>query len=193
MKKLVMFLALAIGINTASFAENFEKSQHNFRVRSGDYGLELREEINSNKDHIQFSYFGIKQTEMRLRYVDNIGSKEIRPMISYMVYQNKNFFFRPRLDYRYFLGEKPDYFSFRTSFGTRFDINNQYNFWTVVNPIWDFGQGKTNDTNLDKIQFRLGVERQFGKLRFSPFIQHETDGHFIHTDTFLGTTATLDY
>jgi hypothetical protein len=101
------------------------------------------------------------------------------------------FFFRPRLDYRYFLGENPDYFSFRTSFGTRFDINNQYNVFTEINPIWDFGQGKTNDTNLDKIQFRLGITNRFKKLELSPFIQYETDGNLDHTTTFLGTTLTL--
>jgi hypothetical protein len=191
MKKLILFLAFAAGISTVSFAEDFEKTQLNFRVRSGDYGLEIREEIRAEKDHIQLSYFGIKATEIRLRYVDSIDAKEWRPQISHFVYQSDRFFFRPRLDYRYFLGENPDYFSFRTSFGTRFDINNQYNVWTEVNPIWDFGQGKPNDTNLDKIQFRLGVERQFEKLRFSPFIQHETDGNLDHTTTFLGTTLTL--
>ncbi len=191
MKKILAILA--ISLCGFAYADDFEKSQHNFRLRSGDYGIELREEINSNKDHIQFSYFGLKNTEIRLRYVDNLGSKEYRPQISYMVYDNKTFFFKPRLDYRHFAGDNPDYFSFRTSFGSFHNLNSNYRAWTEVNPIWDFGQSKENDMTLDKAQFRLGVEYMTSKVRVGPFIQYETNGHFDHTDTFLGTNLFLTY
>jgi hypothetical protein len=186
-------LILLLTFSTAAYSEDFEKTQLNFRVRSGDYGLEIREEIRAEKDHIQLSYFGIKATEIRLRYVDSIDAKEWRPQISHFVYQSDRFFFRPRLDYRYFLGEAPDYFSFRSSVGSRIKINHQLDVFTEVNPIWDFGGGKPNDTQLDKIQFRLGITNHLKNLELSPFIQYETDGDLNHTTTFLGMTMTLDH
>jgi hypothetical protein len=191
MKKLLAIMALSLCGN--AIADNFEKTQHNFRLRHNDYGLELREEIKSNKDHMQFSYFGINKAEIRFRYVDNLESKEFRPQISYMVIDNDNFFFRPRLDYRYFLGDNPDYFSFRSTVGGRYQMNQNYRLWTEINPIWDFGQSKDNDTTLDKAQFRFGFDYIANNLQFSPFVQYETDGKINHTDTFLGTTTTLNY
>jgi hypothetical protein len=187
--KFIIILLLAF--STAAYSEDFEKTQLNFRMRSGDHGLEIREEIRAEKDHIQLSYFGIKATEIRLRYVDSIDAKEWRPQISHFVYQSDRFFFRPRLDYRYFLGETPDYFSFRSSVGSRIKINHQLDVFTEVNPIWDFGSGKPKDTRLDKIQFRLGITNHLKNLELSPFIQYETDGNLDHTTTFLGTTLTL--
>lgn len=189
MKKLLA--VLAIFLCSQASADDFERSQHNFRVRSGDYGLELREEINSNKDHIQFSYFGVKKTEMRIRYVDNIGLKEYRPQISYMLYQRNNFFLKPRLDYRHFLGNNPDYFSFRSTFGGDYIISPKYRIWSEVNPIWDFGQDKKNDFSLDKAQFRVGVSYIDSDIKVEPFIQYETTGQLEHTDTFMGTTVTV--
>lgn len=191
MKKIVAILA--IFLCSQASADDFEKSQLNFRVRSGDYGLELREEINSNKDHVQISYFGVKNVEMRFRYVDNINSKEYRPQISYMLYQGNNFFLKPRLDYRYFLGNNPDYFSFRSTFGGGYTISPKYRLWSEVNPIWDFGQDKKNDFSLDKAQFRFGMTYTNSDIKIEPFIQYETTGHFKHTDTFLGTNFTLTF
>ena len=193
MKTLVMAFVGLIVLPLTLFADDFEKFQNNFRVRTGDYGLELREEINTNKDHVQISYFGIKDTEIRLRYVDNLGSKEFRPQISYFLYRSNNFFFRPRLDYRHFSGNNPDYYSLRTSFGARFKINEQYETWTEVNPIWDFGIDKKSDTQLDKAQFRVGLDYTINTIRIGPFIQYETDGHFNHTDTFLGATSSITF
>ena len=184
-------LILLLTFSTAAYSEDFEKTQLNFRVSSGDYGLELREEIRAERDHIQFSYFGIKDTEIRLRYVDSVDAREWRPQISHFVYNSEIFFFRPRLDYRYFLGEKPDYFSFRSSVGSRIKINHQFDVFTEVNPIWDFGSGKPKDTRLDKVQFRLGITNHLKMLELSPFIQYETDGNLDHTTTFLGVTLTL--
>jgi hypothetical protein len=192
MKKLLAIFALCFC--GTILADDFEKFQNNIRFRTGDYGLEMREEINSNKDHLQMSYFGIKDTEIRLRYVDNIGSKEWRPQVSYFVYRGDNFFFRPRLDYRHFLGDNSNYFSFRTSFGGRYKIDQHYDVWAEVNPIWDFGIDKTSDAQLDKAQFRFGMGyTTVRKLKIEPFIQYETNGHFNHTETFLGTTTSINF
>jgi len=191
MKKLILFLIFAAGISTVSFAKDFEKTQLNFKVRSADYGLEIREEIQAEKDHIQLSYFGIKNTEIRLRYVDNLDAKEWRPQISYFVYQGEHFFFRPRLDYRHFTGNSLDYFSFRTSVGSKFKLSERYSITTEVNPIWDFGIDKSYDKALDKVQFRLGIDYTLTNIQIMPFIQYETNGHFDHTDTFIGTTLTI--
>jgi hypothetical protein len=191
-KKVLLALAF-ISITSQSHSEDFEKVQNNFRVRTGDYGLEIREEINSNKDHLQLSYFGIKDAEIRLRYVDNLTAKEWRPQISYFVYRGDNFFIRPRLDYRHFIGNNSDYFSFRSSIGAKFKLNQNYELWSEVNPIWDFGIDKTSDLQLDKAQFRVGFDYFIQNLRIGPFIQYETTGNFVHTDTFLGTTVLLTY
>lgn len=191
MKK-ILLIALSV-FSFSVYADDFERFQNNLRLRTDNYGLEIREEINSNRDHLQISYFGIKDTEIRLRYVDNIGNKELRPQISHFLYRSDNFFFRPRLDYRHFQGDKPDYFSFRTSFGGRYRVNQDYSIWTEVNPIWDFGVDKPSDTQLDKTQFRFGFDRVYEKLTISPFVQYETNGHFNHTETFLGATTTLNY
>lgn len=184
---------MALSLCGIAVADDFEKTQYNFKVRSNDYGLELREEINSNKDHVQISYFGFNNTEIRLRYVDNIGLKEYRPQISYVVFRNENFFFRPRLDYRYFLGDSPNYYSFRTTVGARYRLNQNYHVWSEVNPIWDLGSGKSNDAVLDKAQFRLGFDYAYKDIQVAPFLQYETTGDLHHTDTFLGTTVTLTH
>ena len=192
MKKIVLTVIMCLA-TTLLLADDFEKSQHNFRVRSGNHGLELREEINSDKDHIQYSYFGVKNTEMRMRYVDNLESKEYRPQVSYMMYRGQHLFLKPRLDYRYFIGEKPDYFSFRTSFGWDYFLSPKHRLWSEINPIWEFGQGRENDFNLDKAQFRLGVDYVMSDIIVGPFIQYETNNHFERTDTFLGTNVTLKF
>ncbi len=191
MKKILAIFALCFC--GSILADDFERFQNNIRLRTGDYGLEIREEINSNKDHLQLSYFGLRNTEIRLRYVDNIGSKEWRPQVSYFVYRGDNFFFRPRIDYRYFSGNNLDYFSFRSTVGGRYQINQQYDVWTEINPIWDFGGDKTSDAQLDKAQFRVGLGYTAQRFKIEPFIQYETNGHFNHTETFLGTTTTLNF
>ena len=185
-KSVILFMT-ALFTSTVH-AGDYEKSQHNTRIRFNDtYTIEVRQEVHSKKDHYQLMYTGIKDFEMRYRYVDNPDATEHRPQISYLGWDNGTFFLRPRLDFRYFEGERNDYFSFRTGMGVSKRIENFRVYGDFI-PIWNLGQGQVNDTKMDSAQFRIGVEHRPSKnWSYSPFLQYETNRDFEKTEVFLGT------
>lgn len=180
--KAILFIFIMI-LSSASLAEDFDKVQNNFRIRNDSYGIEVREEFNSEKDHLQLMYYGIKGYEFRYRYVDN---KEHRLMASIISLDTGNFYFRPRLDYRAYIN-KDDVVSFRSSFGLYKRIED-IRVWTEINPIWNFGNNIQNDSTMDSAQIRVGFDYfQTKQFSYGSFVQYEIDKHFDKTDVFLGT------
>lgn len=190
MKKVIAVLALFL-CGQASAAD-FETSQHNFQIESGDYSLEVREEINSQKDHIQVGYTGINKLKLEARYVDKANDAEYRVRGTYNLISTNNFYFKPRIEYRHF-ETSTDYWRVRTKFGAKFNYANM-KFYGEFQPAWNFGGDKTNDAKMDSSEFSIGIDTKVNdKITFGPFLLYETDKNFNKTNVFLGTNLKVKF
>jgi hypothetical protein len=193
MKTLILAIVLTIA-SSLTLAEDFETSQHNFKFRSGDVGGEVRQEINSTKDHIQVTYYGVEKLALDYRHVDNQINVENRIRGTYSLYDNGTFWFRPRLEYRQFEGNIDDYWRVRAIIGARHLINKDITVWTDTQLSWNFGSGQDGNIEIDSNQVRFGIDYSMNKkLLVGSFIQYETDKNWQNTDTFLGTKFSVNF
>jgi hypothetical protein len=193
MKKLILAIMLAM---TTSFvaAEDFKTSQHNFKFRSGDFGGEVRQEVNSTKDHIQITYYGVENLALDYRHVDNQDNVENRIRGTYSLYDNGTFWFKPRLEYRQFEGNSDDYWRARAIIGARHLINKDTTVWVDSQLSWNFGSGQDGNIKIDTNQARFGIDYSVNeKLLVGSFIQYETDKDWNKTGVFLGTTFSVNF
>ena len=186
MKTLILAIALAMTTSLAS-AGDFDTSQHNFKFRSGNFGGEVRQEVNSPKDHIQISYFGIDNLKLDYRYVKNPKDVEQRVRGTYELFDNGVLFFKPRIEYRHFEASN-NYLRLRSIIGARKVLAEDVTLWADTQTSWNFGKGQTNNSAIDSNQARIGIDYQVSrKLQLGTFIQYDTNEDWNKKGVFLGT------
>jgi len=190
MKKLLyILLAFASSAN----ANDFDTSQHNFKLRSGDIGGEVRQERNSAKDHYQLSYYGVDNLILDYRYVDNPNNVENRIRGTYELYDNGTIFIKPRLEYRHF-NEASNYWRLRSIIGVRYNISKDITAWTDTQTSWNFGNGQENNTKIDTNQARIGIDYSVNSnTSLGTFVQYETDKDWNKTGVFFGTSVSIKF
>lgn len=146
-----LFLIFLI-LPTLSFAQNWDDFETNIQLRSGDYGLEIRErQVNP---HIELQYKGFAfrraESEWRLKMTQRILSAG-------------NFTLDGRLENRNYINpNKEDW--------TRFRLIGIYkpfggNFWIKLQPRWNVDTQKISDW-----RNQFGYDIKLGSWRVTPFL-----------------------
>lgn len=189
MKYILTVLAF---VATSALAGDYDETQHNASVRVGDWGVGVRAINNSDNDHIELRYSGIKDVDLGFRYVNNPVNVERRYKFTYNAWSNDNFYVAPRIEYRDF--ENADnYFRIRPTFGatTALGVAKVYAEFT---PMFHVGDTTRSDFKFATTQTKVGFDVDITKnVRFGPYIQYETDSSFHKTDVQLGTSLAVKF
>ena len=190
LKTIFAILAIAFLPSLAS-AEDFKTSQHNFKFKSGAFDGEIRQTLDSDKDHIQLGYT-INDLNIQFRHVDS-ANEEKRVRATYKLFENDNFYFRPRVEFRHFQSSD-DYWRIRQIIGVKHKFDN-VKVYAEFQPSWNLGkQGSDDDFKMDSGQFKIGSDVKLSdKVSFGPFIQLDTDKHFNKQDMFIGTNLEIKF
>ena len=179
MKLISSFIVLMFvsGIAVAKDSKNWQTSEHNFNIKSGKWGLNVRTYNNDDYDHVEGSYKLGNGFTAALRYAEDGTNTEIRPKLSHKVWSNDNFAIGHRLEYRYFEGTKDDKWRYRAIVGLKAG-----GAWIKVQPRWTFGGGTTGDTNVDDVKWQSGYDftlskTETNKITFTPYVEYLTTGY----------------
>ena len=181
-------LALVALFSTTAFAGDWDKSQHNFNMDGEHFGVQIRQEFNSTKDHIQLTVKPVKDLSVDFRYVEDI---EKRYRISYNFKSDSGLYFKPRLEYRD-LDAGGNYFRVRPIVG--FNTKGDTSFYGYFQPTYNLDKTGQSAFHFDATQTEIGVKQKLtDTVSFGPFIQYNTDNNWKKTDLFLGTNLTVKF
>ena len=110
-------LLLAIGVaalSTVSHAADFDTNQFNLKVKGDSWGVEFREYSQSDRSHIQLEHY-LDKWKFAYRYDEDGDKVEHRPRIDYNLLDNDYFYITPRIEYRYYEGDRDDYGRLRSA------------------------------------------------------------------------------
>ena len=220
MKLFVIILAtlfLFIGCKKTSAADsNWTKSEHNFTVQAGDWGIDIRNQFRSDYDHIEPSYqlgnkwYGIK---VAFRIAEENGAREYRPKVDHQliswtpkdvvrddgtVLRYKNFWLFSlghRIEFRNYEKESTnDYWRYRLIGKTSVDLNDRFGLWGKVQPRWNLGNGQENDITIDSIKNQAGVKINLeNDVSFSPYIEVISSHDLKQESAMFGTSLKLSF
>src|SRR6056300_111257 len=184
---------IAIGVmllSSFAYAEaDFDTNQFNLKVKTKGYGVEFREYTQSDRSHIQLEKY-VDKWKIAYRYDENGDKVEHRPRIDYTLFKNDFFYVVPRLEYRYYEGDRDDYGRIRASFGVKY-LNAYYELTPMIHFAKD---NSSNNFGIDEYQQKVGyVWTLDDKTKLNTFIQHEADNHFDKTNLFFGTTLEFNF
>ena len=183
-----ILLAIGVTVSSYAFAGDFDTNQFNLKVKNKDYGIEFREYTQSNRSHIQIEKY-IDKWKFAYRYDENGDKTEHRPRIDYTLVSNEYVYIKPRIEYRYYEGNRDDYGRLRASFGLK--LGNAY---YEITPMIHFAKDNKNDFGFDEYQQKVGYQWKLdNNVKLDTFIQHEADNHFDKTNLFFGTGLTVDF
>ena len=185
-------ILLAIGVTLLSnitFAGDFDSNQFNLKVKNDSWGIEFRQYTQSNRSHRQIEKY-IDKWKIAYRYDENGDKTEHRPRIDYTLIDNEHLYIKPRIEYRYYEGERDDYGRLRASFGLK--LGNAY---YEITPMIHFAKDNNdNDFGFDEYQQKVGYQWKLDdKVKLNTFVQHEADHHFDKTNLFFGTGIVVEF
>ena len=193
MKQLLTAFVVMLLLPVSAFAEDFDTSQHNLKLRIGEYEIESRQEINSNKDHIQVGRKIGDKANVQLRYVDT-DDAEWRARVTLDVLKFGDFYAKQRVEFRHFQTAK-DYWRVRPILGYNIYHTPTLKLFTEYQGSFNFGKdGEDNDFKLDSGQLKIGADYRINTFTtIGPFVQYEHDKDFNKDALFLGTTLKLEF
>ena len=185
-------LLLAIGVavlSTVSHAADFDTNQFNLKVKGDSWGVEFREYSQSDRSHIQLEHY-LNKWKFAYRYDEDGDKVEHRPRIDYNLLDNDYFYITPRIEYRYYEGDRDDYGRLRSAFGLKWG-----NAYYEITPMIHFAKDNSdNDFGFDEYQQKVGYKWKLDdKVKLNTFVQHEADNNFDKTNLFFGTTLEVNF
>ena len=182
LKYIIALLLITFNIT----ANDLSVSQHNFKLSSGDFGMEIREMLNTRKDHIQIGYNGITNLSLEYRYAD-AEQTENRIRATYDTYTWKWVSLSSRFEQRIFEDDGMK-FRFRQIVDIEVPLKERVALWVEFQP------GLTlNKMTLDT-QTRLGIAYKIkSNVVITPFIQMNTNKDFDRQTSWFGTTLKIDF
>lgn len=196
MKKLLAILTFAFATSALAADDNWQTSEHNFNIKHGDWGLQVRTYNNDDYDHIEGSYKLSDSLTVALRYAEDGVNTEIRPKITHKIAKWGPLSLGQRLEYRYYEGTKDDYFRYRAIVGLKAG-----SAWIKMQPRWKFGAGQTGDTKIDDVKWQAGYDFTLDKdedssVKFTPYVEYLTagqDSSWEKEHLILGTNFTVKF
>jgi hypothetical protein len=203
MKKIVAIVsavALATIIGCGKEAEaaddNWNTSEHNYNLNSGNWGVEVRTMGNDDYDHVEGKYKLSDSLELALRYAEDGVDTEIRPKLTHKIFTTGPVSLAHRIEYRYFEGTKDDSARYRAIIGLKAG-----NVWATLQPRWTFGAGKTGDAKIDDVKWQAGYDwtlnsDENSSVKLTPYVEYLTageDGDWAKTHMILGTRLAVKF
>jgi len=188
MLRLLLVIGVAV-LSTVSHAADFDTNQFNLKVKGDSWGVEFREYSQSDRSHIQLEHY-LDKWKFAYRYDENGDKVEHRPRIDYKLFSNDYFYITPRIEYRYYEGDRDDYGRLRASFGLK--LGSAY---YEITPMIHFAKDNSdNDFGFDEYQQKVGYKWKLDdNVKLDTFIQHEADNHFDKTNLFFGTGLVVEF
>lgn len=202
MKKIVTIvsavaLATIIGCGKEAEADdNWNTSEHNYNLNSGNWGVEVRTMGNDDYDHVEGKYKLSDSLELALRYAEDGVDTEIRPKLTHKILKAGPLSLAHRIEYRYFEGTKDDSARYRGIIGLKAG-----NVWATLQPRWTFGAGKTGDAKIDDVKWQAGYDwtldsDENSSVKLTPYVEYLTageDGDWAKTHMILGTRLAVKF
>ena len=176
--------------------KNWNTSEHNYNISSGKYGLEIRTYGDDDYDHVEGSYKLTDSLTAALRYAEDGSNTEIRPKLTHKIFKAGPLSLAHRIEYRYFEGTKDDNWRYRAIIGLK-----QGNAWVKLQPRWELGGDKENDSDIDNVKWQAGWDWTLDKSEtastvLTPFIEYQTegsDGDWKKKHMIFGTNLTVKF
>lgn len=199
MKVIASIIAMLFAGSLAIAADddlNWNKSEHNLKIKSGDWGFEVRTYLDDDYDHMEVSKKIGNGLTAAVRYAEDGTDTEIRPKLTHHIWNNDMFSLGHRAEYRYFEGDKDDNWRYRAIIGLK-----QGNAWVKLQPRWELGGDKENDSDIDNVKWQAGWDwtldkSETSKTVLTPFIEYQTegaDGDWKKKHMILGTSLTVKF
>jgi len=183
---MLKYIITLLTIVSTVAASDFAVSQHNFKLSSGDFGMEVREMLNTRKDHIQFGYNGIADLSLEYRYAD-AEQTENRLRATYELYTWQWVTLSPRLEYRLFEDDGMKV-RFRQIIDIEVPVHDKVTLWAELQPGLTF-----NKLRIDT-QTRIGAYYKIKpNVLIGPFLQMNTNKNFDRESSWLGTNLVIDF
>jgi hypothetical protein len=188
MLRLLLAIGMAV-LSTVSHAADFDTNQFNLKVKGDSWGVEFREYSQSDRSHIQLEHY-LDKWKFAYRYDENGDKVEHRPRIDYKLFSNDYFYITPRIEYRYYEGDRDDYGRLRSAFGLKWG-----NAYYEITPMIHFAKDNSdNDFGFDEYQQKVGYKWKLDdKVKLNTFVQHEADNNFDKTNLFFGTGLEVNF
>ena len=201
MKKLLLTLVasmflVACGSQDAEADDNWNTSEHNYNLNSGNWGVEVRTMGNDDYDHVEGKYKLSDSLELALRYAEDGVDTEIRPKLTHKILKAGPLSLAHRIEYRYFEGTKDDSARYRGIIGLKAG-----SAWVKLQPRWTFGAGKTGDAKIDDVKWQAGYDwtldsDENSSVKLTPYVEYLTageDGDWAKTHMILGTRLAVKF
>lgn len=189
MKKLLAIIATAIAM--PAFAGDFNTGEFNVKLQMDKVGVEVRETVNSDADHIELSYAPIDGATVAYRYVDT-ADKEHRLIAGYE-FGFGILAFEPTVEYRNF-NAGADHYRVIPAIKAKHETG-AFTIYAAFEPKFEFNKaGSTDDAKMDESESKIGFDYKFSNnVSFGPYIQYETDGDWNKTNTLIGTNLKVTF
>jgi len=199
MKVIASIIAMLFAGSLAIAADddlNWNKSEHNLKIKSGDWGFEVRTYLDDDYDHMEVTKKIGNGLTAAVRYAEDGTDTEIRPKLTHHILDMGMLSLGHRAEYRYFEGDKDDNWRYRAIIGLK-----QGNAWVTLQPRWELGGDKENDSDIDNVKWQAGWDwtldkSETSKTVLTPFIEYQTegaDGDWKKKHMILGTSLTVKF
>ena len=190
------FFLVACGTNEAEADDNWNTSEHNYNLNSGNWGVEVRTMGNDDYDHVEGKYKLSDSLELALRYAEDGVVTEIRPKLTHKILKAGPLSLAHRIEYRYFEGTKDDSARYRGIIGLKAG-----SAWVKLQPRWTFGAGQTGDAKIDDVKWQAGYDwtldsDENSSVKLTPYVEYLTageDGDWAKTHMILGTRLAVKF
>jgi hypothetical protein len=200
MKLLITLFAslflVACGAQDAEADDNWNTSEHNYNLNSGNWGVEVRTMGNDDYDHVEGSLKLTDSLTAAVRYAEDGVDTEIRPKLTHKILKAGPLSLAHRIEYRYFEGTKDDSARYRGIIGLKAG-----SAWVKLQPRWTFGAGKTGDAKIDDVKWQAGYDwtldsDENSSVKLTPYVEYLTageDGDWAKTHMILGTRLQVKF
>jgi hypothetical protein len=193
---------------------NWKKSEHNYNIQHGNFGLELRNQMRSDYQHIEPSYnlgkkwYGITAA---FRIAEEDGAREYRPKLDHQIINwspedvtnedgtisksNTQIWVGHRIEFRNYENESTnDYWRYRAMAQVDVGLTERFSVWGRIEPRWTFGQGQEDDTKIDDIRNQIGIKINLDdNISFSPYVEVIADKDMKRESTYLATALSIKF
>ena len=190
-------------------SQDWKKSEHNWNVQWENFGLQVRNQYRSDYDHVELSVKLGEPFKLAVRASEEDGAREYRPKLKHVVFSwdgadeegNKgpiSLSLGHQIEYRYYETDGSDRnWRYRAIVGGAVNIGEKASAWLKVQPRWEFGQGKEDDTKIDDVKNQVGIQINLDdNVSFSPYVEYIMDSQdkdFERKEMFVGTALTFKY
>ena len=188
MFRLLLAISMTL-LSSLAFAGDFDSNQFTLKAKSDSWGIEFRQYSQSDRSHIQLEKY-LDKWKFAYRYDENGDKVEHRPRVDYKLFSNDYFYITPRIEYRYYEGDRDEYGRLRSAFGLKWG-----NAYYEITPMIHFAKDNSdNNFGFDEYQQKVGYKWKLNdKVKLNTFVQHEADNNCDKTNLFFGTSVEVKF